>query len=214
MLQLSQVSILLKGEVLIAPFSLEVAAGEIVTLMGPSGSGKSSLLSGIAGTLRRPFQITGQVLLNGRALNELRPEARRVGRMFQDDVLFPHLTVGENLLFGLARGLHAKRLSQMREGLKEIELEGFEDRAPHSLSGGQRQRVSLMRSLLARPDCMLLDEPFGELDQTLRTTIKTTAFELLRMHRVPTLLVTHEPADAPRGARILQIGRGGKVSDV
>ena len=214
MLQLSQISILLQQRILIEPFSLDIAAGEIVTLMGPSGCGKSSLLSGIAGTLEMPLQLNGNVLLNGKILNKLRPETRRVGRLFQDDVLFPHLTVGENLLFGIPKGPRADRIKDMRRGLCEIELEGYEDRAPHTLSGGQRQRVSLMRSLLARPGCMLLDEPFNKLDQALRDTIRQKTFELLRQHHIPTLLVTHDSGDAPARARTLQITPEGNVIDV
>jgi putative thiamine transport system ATP-binding protein len=211
MLQLENVSIYLGAQVLIAPFSLEIAAGEIVTVMGPSGCGKSSLLSGIAGTLEPPLRIVGSITLNSKSLNAIRPEQRRVGRLFQDDVLFPHLSIGENLRFGIARGPRDQRLLKMREGLRDIELAGFENRSPHTLSGGQRQRVALMRSLLARPDCMLLDEPFSKFDQTLREAMRQKTFELLRQHQTPTLLVTHDLADAPKGGRVLQFTTQGKI---
>ncbi len=214
MLQLLNLELLISSQTLIQPFSLDIAEGEIVTLMGPSGCGKTSLLSGISGTLEPPLHIKGTLLLNGKDLFLLKPHQRRVGRMFQDDVLFPHLTIGENLLFGLLKGNRAERLKQMRQGLHKIELDGFENRAPHTLSGGQRQRVSLMRSLLAKPDCMLLDEPFSKLDQSLRGSIAQKTFEILKQHKIPTLLVTHHLDDVPMNGRILQITPQGKVVDV
>ena len=214
MLQLLNVSVTLGSQILIAPFSLNVAAGEIVTLMGPSGCGKTSLLSGISGTLEQPLQLSGSIVLNGKSIMAIEPHLRRVGRMFQDDVLFPHLTIGENLLFGIAHGTRADRLFEMRQGLRDIEMAEFENRAPHSLSGGQRQRVSLMRSLLAKPDCMLLDEPFNKLDGSLRHSIAQKTFELLRRHNIPTLLVTHNHSDAPQASRVLHITTQGKIVDV
>ncbi len=214
MLQLLNLELLISSQTLMQPFSLDIAEGEIVTLMGPSGCGKTSLLSGISGTLESPLHIKGTLLLNGKNLLLLKPHQRGVGRMFQDDVLFPHLTIGENLLFGLLKGNRAERLKQMRQGLHKIELDGFENRAPHTLSGGQRQRVSLMRSLLAKPDCMLLDEPFSKLDQSLRGSIAQKTFEILKQHKIPTLLVTHHLDDAPMNGRILQITPQGKVVDV
>jgi len=207
-LQLKNISITLGHKFLIAPFTLEIGKGEIVTLMGPSGSGKSSLLSGLAGTLVAQLQIHGRAELNGHELFALPPERRHVGRLFQDDLLFPHMTVGENLLFGMARGSHTQRLSEMRAALKEIELEGFDDRPPHTLSGGQRQRVSLMRSLLAKPEAMLLDEPFSRLDTNLRSQIRSSTFELLKRRGTPTLLVTHDAADVPEGGKVLRIEKG------
>ena len=214
MLQLLDLELQLAGQTLIHRFSLDIAKGEIVTLMGPSGCGKTSLLSGISGTLETPLHIKGAVLLNGKNLNALKPHKRRIGRMFQDDVLFPHLTIGENLLFGMPKGKHSQRLFAMRQGLVEIELDGFENRAPHTLSGGQRQRASLMRSLLAKPDCMVLDEPFSKLDQSLRGSIAQKTFEILKQYKIPTLLVTHHLDDAPMNGRILQITPEGKVVDV
>ena len=212
-LQLANLSLSLNGEPLIAPFSLTVNAGEIVTLMGPSGCGKSSLLSAIAGDLAPPLAFVGDVRLEGQSLTQVPPEQRRIGRLFQDDLLFPHLTVGENLLFGLPRGVRAERLTKMRAALNDIGLDGFEQRPPQTLSGGQRQRVSLMRSLLAEPRCMLLDEPFSKLDMQLRSQIRSSTFELLKQRGTPTVLVTHDLADAPQGGRVLKI-ENGYVKDV
>ena len=207
-------SLILNGKPLIAPFSLEIAAGEIVTLMGPSGCGKSSLLSYIAGNLAAPLQGQGDIVLNGAPLNTTRPEQRRMGRLFQDDLLFPHMTVGENLLFAVQRGPRSEREAMMKTALHRAELEGFENRPPHTLSGGQRSRVSLMRSLLAKPQAMLLDEPFNKLDRELRGMIRDYTFAHLKERNVPALLVTHEPSDAPSGGRIFEINTSGEVKHV
>lgn len=187
------------------PLSFTIAPGEIVTVMGSSGSGKTSLLSAVAGDLPELLYAVGDVILNGRNLIRIAPENRRIGRLFQDDLLFPHLTVGENLLFGVARGPKAEREAMMKTALQRLELEGFENRAPHTLSGGQRSRVALMRSLLAKPDAMLLDEPFSKLDRTLRATIRNYTFSHLKTRNIPTLLVTHDPEDVPRGGRVIHV---------
>lgn len=213
-LTLDNVSISLNSKPLIQPFSLTIADGEIVTLMGPSGSGKSSLLSFVSGDLEAPFAGAGKVILNGRSVEGLPPENRSIGRLFQDDLLFPHLTVGENLLFGIPRGDRRGRLALMREGLRNIELEDFEHRPPHTLSGGQRARVALMRALLAKPAAMLLDEPFNKLDAELRATMRAFVFAHLAERAMPCLLVTHDRADAPAGGRVLVLGHHGEIQDV
>jgi putative thiamine transport system ATP-binding protein len=213
-LQLNNISLVLNGKPLIAPFSLDVADGEVVTLMGRSGSGKSSLLSYVAGDLAVPFAGNGEIVLNGKALNDTPPQSRNIGRLFQDDLLFPHMTVGENLLFATPRGARAEREIMMQTALTRAELEGFANRAPHTLSGGQRSRVSLMRSLLAKPQAMLLDEPFNKLDRELRSTIRDYTFTHLKARNVPTLLVTHDVSDAPVGGRIFEINALGEVKHV
>ena len=210
-LNLENVAITLDGLPLIGPFSLNVAAGEIVTLMGPSGSGKSSLLAYIAGDLEAPLAGHGRILLGGVSVNGMPPESRRIGRLFQDDLLFPHLTVGENLMFGLARGARGEREALMRTALKQAELDGFETRAPHTLSGGQRSRIALFRALLAKPNAMLLDEPFAKLDADLKRSMRTYVFAHLRERNIPTLLVTHDRDDAPKGGRVLRITRDGEA---
>ena len=205
---LRQFGVLLNGRNLVAPFHLTIATNEIVTLMGPSGCGKSSLLSAIAGTLLLPLAAVGEVKLNEASLVGVAPERRRVGRLFQDDLLFPHMTVGENLLFGMAKGVRFAREAKMKAALHDIGLGGFEARGPHTLSGGQRQRVALMRSLLAEPQAMLLDEPFNRMDSTLRADIRSSTFDLLKQRGTPTLLVTHDIADAPDGGRVFEINNG------
>ena len=124
------------------------------------------------------------------------------------------MTVGENLLFATPRGARAEREAMMRTALARSELDGFENRAPHTLSGGQRSRVSLMRSLLAKPQAMLLDEPFNKLDRELRSTIRDYTFAHLKARNVPTLLVTHDISDAPAGARIFEINKSGEIKHV
>jgi len=211
-LTLEAVSIRLGGRQLIAPFSLAVAAGETLTLMGASGSGKSTLLSFIAGDLEAPFTATGTVRLGGRPLDGLPPEQRHIGRLFQDDLLFPHLTVAENLLFGMPRGSRAGRLAKVDAALAEAELTGFGERPPHTLSGGQRARVALLRALLAEPRAMLLDEPFNKLDAALRSSMRNFVFDHIAARRMPCLLVTHDLADAAPGGRVLLL-RDGEVRD-
>lgn len=213
-LHLKNISLVLGGEILIAPLWLDIAAGEVVTLMGKSGSGKSSLLSYIAGDLASPFSGAGEIILNGKILNNIPPQNRNIGRLFQDDLLFSHMTVGENLLFAIPRGVRSERENMMQTALVRAELEGFADRAPHTLSGGQRSRVSLMRSLLAKPQAMLLDEPFNKLDRELRGTIRDYTFTHLKARNVSTLLVTHDISDAPDGGRIFEITKSGEIKHV
>jgi putative thiamine transport system ATP-binding protein len=207
-LRLTSACILLGGKELIRPFSLDIAAGETLTLMGASGAGKSTLLSFIAGDLDLPFTATGSVSLEDEALDALPPERRRIGRLFQDDLLFPHLTVGENLLFGMARKPRAERLQAMEAALDAAELSGFSSRPPHTLSGGQRARVALMRALLANPRAMLLDEPFNKLDAELRAQMRAFVFHHIRARNIPCLMVTHDRHDAPDRGRILMLADG------
>ncbi|WP_395663122.1 ATP-binding cassette domain-containing protein [Aestuariivirga sp.] len=211
-LRLTGACILLGGKELIRPFSLDIAAGETLTLMGASGAGKSTLLSFIAGDLDLPFTATGSVSLEDEALGALPPERRRIGRLFQDDLLFPHLTVAENLLFGMPRGPRAERLAKVDAALAEAGLDGFGDRPPHTLSGGQRARVALMRALAAKPRAMLLDEPFNKLDAELRQAMRDFVFRHIAMRRIPCLMVTHDVADVPQGGRVMLL-RNGEVTD-
>lgn len=180
------------GSAPLCALSARVRPGEILSVMGPSGSGKSTLLAAIAGTLAPAFEMTGQVRLNGRALNGLRPDRRRVGLMFQDALLFPHMSVGANLGFGLPPG--PGRRARIASALAEIGLPGFADRDPATLSGGQAARVALMRTLLSQPQALLLDEPFSRLDADLRDQIRALTFAMAR--DLPVLMVTHDDADA------------------
>jgi putative thiamine transport system ATP-binding protein len=210
-LKLDRVTISLAGKALIKDISFTIPAGETATLMGPSGSGKSSLLAYIAGDLDVPLEGSGEVTVNGTKLDGLSPEARRIGRLFQDDLLFPHMTVRENLLFGIPRGPKADRERKVRAALADAELEGFENRAPHTLSGGQRSRIALLRALLAEPRAILLDEPFSKLDADLRQSMRRYVFSHLKERNIPALMVTHDQADAPKGGPIYRIGADGAV---
>jgi putative thiamine transport system ATP-binding protein len=205
MLALRTISLALGNATLIKPFSLEIKPGEVLTLMGGSGSGKSSLLSYVGGDLDPAFRTSGDVTLNGASLNGLSPERRRIARLFQDDLLFPHMTVAENLLFAIPGMPRSERLAVLESALQRTQLTGFGDRPPHTLSGGQRQRIALMRALLAKPAAILLDEPFNRLDTSLRTQMRDYVFTHIRERNIPALLVTHDRSDAPQEGRIFEI---------
>ena len=197
-LDLDGITLTLGGETLLGPLDLSVRPGTIATLMGPSGSGKSSLLALICGTLDPVFGWSGAVRLGGRDITALPPERRGVGILFQDDLLFPHLSVGDNLAFALPAAVkgRAARRERVEAALSEAGLTGFADRDPATLSGGQRARAALMRTLLAEPHALLLDEPFSKLDAELRSRFREFVFSHARALGLPTLLVTHDPADA------------------
>jgi putative thiamine transport system ATP-binding protein len=207
-LALAGVAIALAGRPLLPPLDLAVAPGEIVTLMGPSGAGKSTLLAYIGGFLDPAFTATGSIRLDGEEVTHLPAERRRIGILFQEDLLFPHLSVGGNLAFGLAaRVKGGARRAAIEAALAEAGLAGFAGRDPDTLSGGQRARIALLRTLLAEPRALLLDEPFSRLDQALRQDFRRFVFDHAAAQRLPTLLVTHDPADAAAaGGRVLELG--------
>ncbi|MEI4956861.1 ATP-binding cassette domain-containing protein [Aeromonas caviae] len=207
MLHASALTLFLDGAPLLTLPPLRVAPGEVLTLMGPSGCGKSSLLAALAGVLPPggPIRLTGDILLGAHRLTPLPPQERGVGILFQDDLLFAHLTVADNLMFGMPAHLKgmAARQARAREALAEVGLEAQADKLPGALSGGQKARVSLLRALLAEPRALLLDEPFSRLDKPLRAAFRTLVFERLRTQAIPALLVTHDEEDAP--GTILQL---------
>ncbi|MGI1663585.1 ATP-binding cassette domain-containing protein [Palleronia sp. KMU-117] len=199
-LRLEGVTIALDGRRLLG-IDTRIAPGEVLTVMGPSGSGKSTLLAAITGTLPPAFAMTGRVRLDGEDVTDRPTEARRIGILFQDELLFPHLSVGGNLAFGLSPQVkgRAARRARIDAALSDIGLEGFAGRDPATLSGGQRARVALMRMLLSDPRALLLDEAFSKLDAELRGQIRDLVFGIARARRLPVLQVTHDAADAAAG---------------
>lgn len=175
----------------------DVAPGEVLTIMGRSGVGKSTLLAFITGTLPAGFTATGDVWLDGHNITHAAAHQRRVGILFQDDLLFPHLSVGANLAFGLPPGgTRTDRQARIDAALAEVGLDGFASRDPATLSGGQKARVALMRMLLSDPCALLLDEPFSRLDAALRAQVREMVFDRARSRALPVLMVTHDAEDA------------------
>jgi iron(III) transport system ATP-binding protein len=169
---------------------LDVVPGQIVALLGPSGCGKTTLLRVIAG-LEAPD--AGTVEVGGRDVTAVPPEKRRVGMVFQDGALFPHMTVARNVGYGVPK---ARRADRVREALALVDLEGLDDRMPGTLSGGQQQRVALARALAPRPSVLLLDEPFSNLDTALRLQVRAEVHELLRAVAITSVFVTHDQDEA------------------
>jgi putative thiamine transport system ATP-binding protein len=208
-LRLTDVTIAIGAHALISSFDLAITPGERVTVMGPSGCGKSTLLAFIAGTIDPVFTASGRVAIDGVDVTGLAPERRRVGILFQDDLLFPHLSVGDNLAFALPPALRGreKRRAAVAQALAEAELTGFADRDPATLSGGQRARIAMMRTLQAAPRVLLLDEPFNKLDTQLRHDFRRFVFDHAAERGLPILLVTHDAADAEAAAgRVIDLG--------
>lgn len=208
-LKLESVRIALGSIVLVPPLDVAVASGERVAVMGPSGCGKSTLLAYIAGTMDSAFTATGRVTIDDEDVTALAPERRKIGILFQDDLLFPHLSVGDNLAFALSPTLRKRgaRREAVAQALAEADLKGFEERDPATLSGGQRARIALMRTLLAEPRVLLLDEPFNKLDARLRQDFRRFVLEHAADRGLPILLVTHDAADAEAvDGRIITLG--------
>lgn len=186
------------GDRPIVALSTSIAPGDVLTIMGPSGSGKSTLLAAISGSLASAFQMTGKIALNGTDLTTLPAQFRRIGILFQDDLLFPNLSVTGNLAFALPSAIRpsAARQARIADALSAMDLAGFGPRDPATLSGGQRARVALARCLLADPQALLLDEPFSRLDAALRDQIRRLVFDHAKARDLPVILVTHDPTDA------------------
>ena len=195
-LTLRKVCILRAGVPLIE-VDCHIAAGEVLTIMGPSGVGKSTLLAFVTGTLAPDFQAMGSVLLDGHDITDAAPHTRRVGILFQDDLLFPHLSVGANLAFGMPKGgARQDRQNRIEDALREVGLDGYADRDPATLSGGQKARVALMRTLLSEPCALLLDEAFSRLDTERRAQVRQLVCDVAKRRGLPVLMVTHDAEDA------------------
>jgi iron(III) transport system ATP-binding protein len=211
-LQVAELSHRFGARCVVDRVSLAIAPGEVHCLVGPSGCGKTTTLRVIAGL--EPLQ-EGRVTLGSRVLAEpgrgLPPEQRRVGLMFQDFALFPHLRVGENVAFGLSRRDRHARAQRVSELLAAVNLSDYVRAYPHTLSGGEQQRVALARALAPEPELMLLDEAFSALDTALREQVRDETLGILRAAGTPTLLVTHDAEEAIRAGDRIHAMLGGRL---
>lgn len=173
-----------------------INGGEILTIMGPSGSGKSTLLNWLAGMLPAGFDATGELYLNAKNITHTASHLRHIGLLYQDPLLFPHLSVAGNIAFAMPKGDKQKRRHDINQALTQMGLAGMEQRSPQSLSGGQQARVALLRVLLSQPKAILLDEPFSKLDTQLRQETRQLVFDQIQRHRLPVVMVTHDENDA------------------
>lgn len=191
--------------------SLSIDPGEAVCLLGPSGCGKSTTLRLIAGV---DTPDGGEIRMDGKLMSGpgvfVEPEKRSIGLMFQDFALFPHLTVAENVAFGLS-GRKPEKRRRVAELLERVEMGGYDKAFPHELSGGEQQRIALARALAPRPRIMLMDEPFSGLDNRLRDGIRDHTLELLKEEGTAVLMVTHEPEEAMRMADRIVLMRDGEI---
>ncbi|KAA8612119.1 ABC transporter ATP-binding protein [Salipiger aestuarii] len=200
-----------EGKRVVDDVSLTIQPGHVTCLLGPSGCGKSTTLRMIAGV---DMQDEGTIHVDGDLVCDtvfrIPPERRAIGLMFQDFALFPHLSVGENVAFGL-KGTRARKRARAEELLGRVGLTHFIDEFPHQLSGGEQQRVALARALAPRPKIMLMDEPFSGLDNRLRDDIRDDTLSLLKEEGASVLLVTHEPEEAMRMADEIALMRDGRI---
>lgn len=208
--------VITKDDTPLLRLSIHINPGEVLTVMGPSGVGKSTLLAYVTGTLAPDFVASGTILLDGNDITHAAPHRRHVGILFQDDLLFPHLSVAANLAFGLPPGGNkSERAVKIEQALSEVGLDGFGDRDPATLSGGQKARVALMRMLLSEPCALLLDEPFSRLDATLRAQVRDMVFARAKARDLPILMVTHDAEDAQAaGGPIVTLSTSYAAKDV
>ncbi len=207
-LTVNHLTLSVRRQPLLREVAFSVAPGEVLTLMGPSGSGKSTLFAWMIGALSGDFRARGELWLNERRCDTLPTEHRRIGILFQDPLLFDHFSVGQNLQLALPENVRGEaRKAAVEEALSRAGLAGFAPRDPATLSGGQRARVSLLRALLARPEALLLDEPFSRLDASLRAGFRRWVFEELARQAIPAILVTHDREDCPPTGRCLAMER-------
>ncbi len=179
----------------------------ILSIKGPSGVGKSTLLAFVTGTLSRGLTGMGRIILDGRDIGKLPANERRIGILFQDDLLFPHLALVKTLhSVSVIQAVAANDEKKIESNLAELGLPGFYDRDPATLSGGQASRVQLLRTLLADPKALLLDEAFSRLDAELRQQVRRLVFDHAKERNLPVLMVTHDAEDA--------IAAGGKIIEL
>ena len=176
--------------------NLNIKNGNILCVFGKSGVGKSSLINFIAGITEDNLFFEGKIVLNGKVLNDIPTEKRKIGLLLQDGALFPHLTVEQNIYFGMNKKLKSKeKLDLIHENLKKANMEGFQNRYPNTLSGGQKARVACLRAVVSEPELLLLDEPFSSLDPEHRNTFRNFLISKVKENKIPCLLVTHDETD-------------------
>jgi iron(III) transport system ATP-binding protein len=210
-LEISHIAKSFGGQKVVDDVSLSVMPGQVTCLLGPSGCGKSTTLRMIAGV---ESPDAGQIHVDGQLIcgdgRDVPPESRSIGLMFQDFALFPHLSVAQNVAFGLKLDRRAAR-ARVEELLGKVGMGRHIDRFPHELSGGEQQRVALARALAPRPKVMLMDEPFSGLDDRLRDDIRDETLDVLKAEGTAVLLVTHEPGEAMRMADEIALMRDGRI---
>lgn len=205
MLELNNVSIQLNSHPLLQVNTV-IQPGEIVTLMGPSGVGKSSVLAAIAGLLPVTFSLSGNIILNQRNITHMPAHERHTGLLYQDALLFDHLDVLGNIIFAMPGKNQRHKKHRAQQLLEQVGLGDMAQRAVSTLSGGQASRVSLVRTLASEPAALLLDEPFSKLDSATRTSTRAWIFEQIRDAGLPALLVTHDQEDAAAtGDKVIKV---------
>jgi ABC-type Fe3+/spermidine/putrescine transport system ATPase subunit len=208
MLSVGQLGVMIDSKPILENLTLSVPDGEVVGVLGPSGSGKSTLLRAIAGLVE---PASGDISWDGRSITQVPPHKRDFGLMFQGYALFPHMTVAENVGFGLRMTGHQDIDREVEEALSWVGLEGFGPREVDSLSGGEQQRVALARTLAPRPRLVMLDEPLGALDRNLRQKLVVDTRAVLEERSVTGLVVTHDREEAVAMSDRLALMRAGTI---
>jgi ABC-type Fe3+/spermidine/putrescine transport system ATPase subunit len=208
MLEIEGLDVVIDSKLILDDVCLEVAHSEIVAVLGPSGSGKTTLLRAIAGLLE---PTNGDIRWDGHSIQDVPTHEREFGLMFQGYALFPHMTVGDNVGFGLRMSGHGHEEPLVAEALSWVGLDGFQDRRIDSLSGGEQQRVALARTLAPRPQLVMLDEPLGALDRNLRQRLVTDTRRVLEERDVTAIVVTHDRDEAVAMSDRLALMREGAV---
>ncbi|OOF49933.1 ABC transporter [Rodentibacter genomosp. 1] len=211
LLEVQQLSCKFEQNQILKSLNLDVEENEIVCLLGASGCGKTTLLKAIAGLIPTS---QGVVKLSGKVINSIPVEQRKIGLIFQDYALFPHLTVAENIQFGLSQLTKNEQKSVTQQMLSVVKLEGFEQRFPHELSGGQQQRVAIARALACKPELLLLDEPFSNIDSQTRYAMIQEIKQILRNQKVPAIFVTHSKEEAFAFADKIAVMDQGKIVQI